>query len=176
MGIRFFLRRERERQQGDTPMKSFLLLGFVFLTGCSLFVTKPEIAVKSVTLAGLDSSGIKMDFLLAVTNPNAYGIKLTGHNYNLLVSDLPLAKGENREVVEFKGNAATDVRIPVIITFHDLLEVFKRSPDLEHIPYHLTAVFALQTPFGAVTIPVDKSGSFAVPQKYRPGRFLQQFR
>jgi LEA14-like dessication related protein len=156
-------------------MKMLVLLGFLLITGCSLLVTKPEIAVKSVNIAGVDREGVKMDFLLAVTNPNSYGLKLTGYTYNLLVSDLPLAKGENHDVVEFSGNTTTDFRLPVRITFRDLLEILKRRPDPENIPYRLTAGLDLHAPFGRVAIPVDKNGTFAVPQKYRMNQFLKLF-
>jgi LEA14-like dessication related protein len=156
-------------------MNRFVLLLFIFFTGCSLFVEKPEIAVKSVNIAGIDREGVEMDFLLAVTNPNSYIIKLTGCQYNMLVSDLPLAHGENRDVYEFKGNTTTDIRLPVRITFHDLLEILKRRPDPEHIPYRLSVGLDLHTPFGAIAIPVDKNGTFAVPQKFRPDQFLKQF-
>jgi LEA14-like dessication related protein len=155
-------------------MKSFVLLAFIFFTGCSLFVAKPEIAVKGVNIAGVDRNGVEMDFQLSVTNPNSYSLKLTGYNYNLLVSALQLAQGENHEVVEFNGNTTTDFRLPVRITFRDLLEILKRRLDPEHIPYRLTAGLDLDTPFGAIAIPVDKSGTFAVPQKYRPDQFLKQ--
>ena len=156
-------------------MKRFVLLGFLLITGCSLLVTKPEIAVKSVNIAGVDREGVKMDFLLAVTNPNSCGLKLTGYNYNLLVSDLPLAKGENHDAVEFNSNTTTDFLMPVRITFRDLLEILKRRPDPENIPYRLTAGLDLHTPFGRVAIPVDKNGTFAVPQKYRMNQFLKLF-
>jgi LEA14-like dessication related protein len=156
-------------------MKWLVLLGFLLITGCSLLVTKPEIAVKSVNIAGVDREGVKMDFLVAVTNPNSYSLKLTGYTYNLLVADLPLAKGENHDVVEFKGNTTTDFSLPVRITFRDLLEILKRRPDPENIPYRIRAGLDLHAPFGRVAIPVDKNGTFAVPQKYRMNQFLKLF-
>jgi LEA14-like dessication related protein len=156
-------------------MKWFALLGFIVITGCSLIVTKPEIAVKAINITGVEREGVEMDFLIAVTNPNSYNLRLTGYRYNLLVTNLPLAKGENHEIVEINANTTTDIRLPVRITFHDLLEILKRRPDPEHIPYQLSAGLDLNTPFGAFAIPVDKSGTFAVPQEYRPARFLKQF-
>lgn len=157
-------------------MKWLVLIGFLTVTGCSWLVTKPEIAVKDVQFAGVDRDGVEMDILLGVTNPNSYSLKLTGYRYNLLVSALPLAQGENHEVVEFKGNAVTDVRLPIRIAFRDLVEILKRRPDTGHIPYQLTAGFDLDTPVGAIRIPVDTSGTFAVPKKYRPDLFLKLFK
>ncbi len=155
--------------------KWILLLGVLFITGCSFLVTKPEVAIKSVTFRGLERNGIEMELLLSVTNPNSYTLTLTGYKYSLLVTDLPLATGENREVIEFKGKTTTDIRLPVTITFHDLGEILGRRPDQERIPYRLEAGFKLHTPFGPVNVPVKKSGNFSVPRKYRLDGLLRQF-
>jgi LEA14-like dessication related protein len=155
-------------------MKTILLLVCIALTGCSLFMAKPEVAVKSVTLAGLDRKGVQLDFLLAVTNPNSYKLNLTGYSYDLLVSAMPLAQGESRDAIELAGNAATDVRLPVKVSFRDLLQVVRKSPDPDHIPYQLKAALNLQTPLGHLAIPVDKQGTFSVPSQYQPSRFMKQ--
>ncbi len=156
-------------------IKWILLLGFLFVTGCSFLVTKPEVAIKNMTFTGLERNGIEMELLLSVTNPNSYTLTLAGYKYSLLVTDLPLAKGENRDLVEFKGKTTTDIRLPVTITFHDLGEILSRRPDPEHIPYQLEAGFDLHTPFGAVNVPVKKSGNFSIPRKYRLDGLLRQF-
>ena len=156
-------------------MKWLVLLGFLLVSGCSSFVTKPAIEVREVRLSGIDRDGVGLDFMLAVTNPNSYSLRLTGYRYNLLVSALPLASGENHEVIDFKGNAVTDVRLPVRISFRDLLKILRHRTDPEHIPYQLTAGFDLDTPVGAISIPVKKSGTLAVPEKYRPDQFLKLF-
>ncbi len=156
-------------------MKRFCFLCIVLLAGCTLFVAKPEIEVKRVTLSGVDRSGIVLNFLLSIANRNSYAIRLNGYRYDLLVTDLPLAKGENRVPVEFKGNSVTDVELPVKIAFHDLLEILKRCPDPANIPYRLKANFDLHTPFWTVDVPLEKNGILNVPQKYRPDRFMKQF-
>jgi LEA14-like dessication related protein len=155
-------------------MKIFLLLLCITLTGCSLPVAKPEVAVKSVTLAGVERKGVRLVFLLAVTNPNSCKLTLTGYSYDLLASAMPLAQGESREAMEFAGNAAMDVRLPVKVSFHDLLQAIRKSPDPDHIPYRLKAMLDLQTPFGPLAVPLDKQGTFSVPSRYQPSRIMQQ--
>jgi LEA14-like dessication related protein len=157
-------------------MYRVLLLGFFVLTGCTLFVEKPEVAVKSVNLAGLDQNGIELDFLLSVTNNNSYRLRLSGYSFNLLVSTLPLAHGENPELIEFAGNATTDVKLPIRVGSNDLLEILKHRPDPDHIPYELKAGFNMETPLGNIFLPVDKTGTFSVPQKYRPDHFLKKLK
>jgi LEA14-like dessication related protein len=155
-------------------MKMFLLLLCIALTGCSLFMTKPEVAVKSVTLAGADRKGVQLDFLLAVTNPNPYRLNLDGYSYDLLVSSMPLARGESCDAMEFAANAATDVRLPIKVSFRDLLQVIRKSPDPDNVPYQLKAALSLQTPLGPMAIPLDKQGTFSVPSQYQPSRFMKQ--
>jgi LEA14-like dessication related protein len=155
-------------------MKMSLLLVFIALTGCSLLMAKPEVALKSVTLAGVDQKGVELDFLMAVTNPNSFKLNLTGYSYNLIVSSMPLALGESSDEIQFAGNSSTDVRLPVRVSFSDLMQIIKKSPDPEHIPYQLKAGLNLQTPFGHMAIPVEKQGTFAIPSQYQPTRILKQ--
>ena len=155
-------------------MKRLLLLVCIFLTGCTMFMATPEVVVKGVSLAGLDSNGVEMDLALAVTNPNSSSIRLSRYSYNLLISELPMTRGEQHEQYEFKGNSTTDIRLPLHIQYNDLLEILKRLPDPDHIPYQLTADFDMNTRFGTITVPVAQRGHFAIPQKYRPGQLLKQ--
>jgi len=159
---------------GDALIYRILLLGYIFLTGCSLFVTEPHVAVKAVNLTGINHGEVELEFLLAVTNPNSYNLKLMGYSYNLFVSTLPLAKGENQDVVEFAGNTTTDVKLPVRITIQELLEILNKRPDFDHIPYQLKADLDLQASFGHLTIPINKNGTFSVPRRYQPSHFLKQ--
>lgn len=155
-------------------MKRFILLFCMFLTGCTMFMTPPEIIVRDVTLVGADRDGVEMDLGLAVINHNSSSIKLTRYNYYLLVAELPMSKGEGREPFEFAADSTTDIKVPIRITYRDLLEILKRIPDPDHIPYQITANFDLKTGFGPVTIPAAKNGYFAVPQRYRPGQIFKE--
>ncbi len=157
-----------------TCSRILVLLICLSLAGCAFFVAKPEVSLKGVDFVGADNSGVELNLRLAVTNPNSYALKMNGYSYSLLVSSLPLAKGESRESAEFAGNTTTDLRLPVKIKFRDFLEILKQNPDPEHIPYQLVAEFALHAPFGNIKIPLTKSGTLNVPEKY--GRFLKLFK
>ena len=144
-------------------MKQLLLLVCVFLTGCTLFMANPEVTVKDVSLVGLNSNGVEMDLKLSVTNPNSSSIRLSRYSYDLLISELPMTRGEQYRPYEFKGNTTTDIRLPLHIHYNDLLELLKRLPDPNHAPYQLTADFDLYTRFGTFTVPVAKRGGVCHP-------------
>lgn len=154
-----------------------LLMVSFLLSGCSLFIADPTVQVKDVGIVGLDSSGVEIELLLAVTNPNPYRVKLTGYNYDLKVMSLPLAKGGTRETFDFKGGGTvTDLRLPLRIPLATLFELFKRRPDPDNIPYTLEAGLELDSPLGLFAVPVEKRGIFKVPERYRPEFFLKQLR
>jgi LEA14-like dessication related protein len=154
-----------------------LVISLFMLTGCSLFITAPSVQVKDVGIVGLDSNGVEIELLLAVTNPNPYRVKLTGYNYDLKVMALPLAKGGGRETLDFQGGGTvTDLRLPVRVSLSTLYELLKRRPDPDNIPYTLDAGLELDSPLGVHAIPVEKRGTFKVPERYRPEFFLKQLR
>lgn len=146
----------------------------MFLTGCSMFVANPEVVVNDVNVIGLDAGGVGIEFYLSVKNPNSYDLKLLGYSYDLKIMAMPLFKGGAREPVDFPGKSTTDLRLPVRISYRDMVEILKRRPDPNHIPYQLKAGFDLDTPVGALAVPFEKSGTYAIPERYRPSFYLKQ--
>jgi len=151
-----------------------LLLLLVGLTGCTKFVTAPVVTVRDLSVVSLDGAGAGMELLLTVKNPNSYDVTLLGYSYDLKVMSLPLAKGGAREEIKFAADSETDLRIPIKVSYGDLLEMFKRRLDPDRIPYQLMAGLDLETPLGQLTVPVKRSGTYAVPQQYRPTAMLDK--
>ena len=155
--------------------KSFcLLLLFVLLTGCTMFVKNPVVTVKDLGVVSLNGAGAGMELLLKVENPNFFDVKLLGYSYDLKVMALPLAKGEARAEVVFTSGAATDLRIPITISYGDLVEIFKRKPNPDSIPYQLSGGLDLETPLGHLSVPVHRNSTYAIPKQYRPASILDR--
>ncbi|RNC67764.1 MAG: hypothetical protein ED859_12915 [Desulfuromonadales bacterium] len=153
--------------------KLFMLAAFLVCVSCSFLVSEPQVKVKDLGLVGVGANGAELEFLLAVTNPNSFPLVLKGYTYDVSVMAMPLTKGGTRERIEFPAGETTDVRLPVRIAFKDLLEIMKREPDLNKIPYRFIGGLEVETPLGTSTVPVSKAGDFAVPERYRPSHFLK---
>jgi LEA14-like dessication related protein len=151
-----------------------LLLLLVSLTACTALVKEPVVSVKDLNVVSLDSAGAGMELYLGVTNPNSYEITLKGYSYDLKVMALPLAKGGAREEIRFPANAETDVRIPIRLSYADLLEILKRKPNPDAVPYQLAAGLDVETPVGHLTVPVNRTGTYAIPKQYRPSGILNK--
>jgi LEA14-like dessication related protein len=153
---------------------TFLLL--VLLSGCSAFIREPRIAIKGTSLVGLDSSGIDVEFYLGISNPNSFDLSLLGYTYDLRIMTLPLSTGGLQESVLFTAGKETDLRLPVHLKFSDLLEIIKRQPDLDKLPYRMNAWLHLKSPLGEMVIPVEKNDTLNVPERYRPGAAIDRLR
>jgi len=132
------------------PLRTLMvsLLLFALLSGCSSFILEPQIAIKGTNLVGLDSSGIDVEFYLGVTNPNTFDLSLLGYTYNLRVMTLPLSTGGTQETIVFPAGKESDMRLPIHLKFSDLLEIIKRQPDLDKLPYQMNARLHLKHPLG----------------------------
>lgn len=155
-------------------MKNFLILVFLLLTGCSSFLESPRVTVKNVNLVGLDTNGVELEFYLGVNNPNPFAVTLKGYSYDVQVLTLPVAKGGSREPVRFDPRSETDMRLPVRVKYSDLMEILKRRPDPDKIPYRLNAGLELDSALGSFLVPVEKSDTFAIPEQYRPSHALRR--
>lgn len=165
------------------PVPAMTIIRFVticlllsLLCGCSLFLADPTVQVKDVSIVGVDAAGVDVELYLAVTNPNPYRVRLTGYSYDLKVMALPLAKGGAREPFEFKAGSTTDLRLPVKISLKTLYELIKRGPDPDNIPYLLDAGLEVDSLFGTHLIPIEKKGTFKVPERYRPEQYFNQLK
>lgn len=150
---------------------------FLLLTaGCASLIQEPQVALKRTNIIGLDTAGADLEFYLGITNPNSFDLSLLGYTYDLRVMTLPLAASGLQETIPIPAGRETDMRLPVRVTFGDLLEILKRRPDPDKIPYQIKARLHLKSPLGEMVIPVERDGSFALPEKYRPSFYLDRFR
>lgn len=146
---------------------AYLLLLLTMLAGCTT-VHQPVVTVKDLNVVSLDPAGAGLELFLRIKNPNSFDVTLQGYSYDLKVMAFPLAKGGAREEVKFAREAESDLRIPIRITYGDLLEILKRKPDPDHVPYQLAAGLDIETPMGQMTVPINRTGTYAIPKQYRP--------
>ncbi len=153
-----------------------LLLLAVSLSACSLFIQEPHVTLKETRLAGISSSGLDVEFVIGVTNPNSFDLALLGYTYDLQVMALPTATGGAQNPVTFSAGKDTDMLLPVHLKFSSLLEIIKRQPNLEKLPYHLKATLHVSSPLGTKLIPVEKNDTLPVPENYRPEIIMDRLR
>jgi len=153
-----------------------VLLLFVMLPGCASLVQAPRVTLRETSMVGLDTSGIDIEFLLEISNPNPFDLSLLGYTFDLQVLALPLSTGGKQETILFPAGKETGMRLPVRLKFADLLKIVNRSPDPDKIPYQLNTMLRLKTPLGEMSVPVEKSALLNIPEQYRPAAFTNRLR
>jgi LEA14-like dessication related protein len=151
-----------------------VLLHILLICGCSLLVKEPQVTVTRTSIIGLDTAGADIECALAISNPNSYDLTLLGYTYDLRIMTLPLASGGLQEQITIRADKQTDIRLPIRIKYSDLLEILKRRPDPDRVPYQIQARLQIATPLGNMLIPVDISNTFKVPENYQPGYYLNK--
>jgi LEA14-like dessication related protein len=154
-------------------MKNLLLVVLLFLTACSVLYEKPTAKLKDVHFAGLSNDSAAIDVLLTINNPNTFDLTLLRYTYQLNLQHVHLADGASGAVHPFPGKSERDLRIPVRISYADLVKLARQRPSLTDIPYQLNAELAVDTPIGPLTVPLAKNGTISVPEQYRPGNYLK---
>lgn len=145
-------------------------------TGCSGLVHEPKVTLKQTNIIGLDTAGADLEFYLAITNPNSFDLSLLSYTYDLKVMTLHVANSGLQDTLTIPSGQEADMRLPVRIKYSDLIEVLKRSPDPDKVPYELNARLHVKTIFGEKIIPIEKNSTFAIPQNYRPDFYLERFK
>jgi LEA14-like dessication related protein len=155
-----------------------LVIAALALGGCagSPLFQNPTVSFDGLKVTGAGSEGLDLVVDLQVQNPNIFPVTVRGYRYALTVTGLPFGSGREQNEVTLVPQSATRVQIPARIPFAAILQLLENRLDPDRIPYGLDAVLELSTPFGAQRLPVNHSGLFSVPQKYRPDQYLQQLR
>lgn len=154
---------------------SLLIVIALTCAGCATLVQEPRISVSSTSITGIDTSGIELEFSLEVENPNPFDLALQGYTFDLQIHSLPFSRGGSPLKHVFPAGKQSRMQLPMRVSYGDLIEIIKRQPDLDKIPYQMDASLNIETPAGDMMLPVKKADQISVPESYRPGAYLKRF-
>jgi len=142
----------------------FLVLAlFVsLLSACATLqqaLKEPEVAVQDLRLSKLSLSGMELDFILGVKNPNPLGIKLSGLSYRLDVQQRKLLSGSSKQKLKLAANGSSRVTLPLSLDYRELQGGIEALLGQRSIDYALSG----ELDFGLFRVPYSKRGSLAVP-------------
>lgn len=148
----------------------------VFLVaGCATLVQDPIVKINSTNIIGIDTAGVDVEFIVGIENPNPFDLELLDYTFDLQVMTLPFSHGESKMKFTFPSGRKASVRLPMRVKYSDMIEIIKRHPDLDKVPYSLNARFNVKTPVGEMSVPVERNDSLSVPEAYRPATYLKSF-
>jgi LEA14-like dessication related protein len=146
-----------------------LIAASVLLTGCQslrrlgLAVEQPTARVESVSLSELTFDRAELTAELAVDNPNAIGITLSGFAYTLEIEGREFLSGEQQRGVRIAPFDEGALRLPLSIRFQELLDTYEAVRSRDEAAYAVGIDLQFDLPaLGAVTVPVRREGIFPI--------------
>jgi LEA14-like dessication related protein len=129
----------------------------------SVKVQSPKVEVESAKLTQLSFSGLDLLFNLKISNPNQFGLKLSGFSYELFINDSSFVAGDQTEGLEIAAQDESIVQLPLTIQYNRLFETFRSLIKEDRTSYELRCVFSFDVPvLGDMSVPVKKEGEFPV--------------
>ncbi len=139
------------------PLAQFVLLTlplWLVGTGCSS-LQKPTAALRSASIGDVTAEGVRLNFDVDVTNPNAVAIPLSGARYDLSLGRSKVLSGHVDAGLSIPADGTEALTIPVNVTFEQLLaaeEAIRASGG--DVPYRLGGSLGFKTG-SAIPIPIN---------------------
>ncbi|MDP8255675.1 MAG: LEA type 2 family protein [Candidatus Alcyoniella australis] len=131
-------------------------VALVTLGGCAF--RSPSADVQDVELDSVGFERIDTTFVVQVNNPNSYGLRADGLDYELSVNGRGLADGELRQRIEVAARDRVELRLPVTFDVPAALAIIENDTDRDELPYVLTGGITFSTPLGDLRVPFKREG------------------
>ncbi|MDQ3368377.1 MAG: LEA type 2 family protein [Myxococcota bacterium] len=145
-------------------MRSSLMVGVtliaLFVAGCSMFlksIEKPGAEVRTVAVSSAGFTGIAGELALDVSNPNAFGVPLSGIEWQLSIGDARAVTGSVQLSQTIPARGVAPVRTSLTIQAQDAVAVSSLIARGAR-SYRLHARLTFSTQFGPLAVDLDHTG------------------
>lgn len=147
------------------------LLAVVTMPGCAalrdLFKSafkKPDLRFKTVNLKDASLTGLNLETIWTLDNPNAVGLSLAEIDYALFIEDKQVVAGKPRRGLQIPAADRADLSFPANVKFQDLAPTLTVFLNQDTARYRAEGHIGVQTPIGVLKFPLKKEGVFEVPK------------
>lgn len=138
-----------------------LALGALALAACaSLRPVPPAVDFRGVALKDVALSGATVDVVLAVKNPNAFGIDIRRLAYSLYADSTLVGQGMPLERLQVPAHDSAMVRLPVSFEYRSLGLVVVQLITQGEVNYRVKGDVTVGTPVGDINRPFESAGRF----------------
>lgn len=142
-----------------------LLSGCAYLSQfLSAAFKRPTFAFKNLALSDASLSGITLDTVWKLDNPNPVGLSLASIDYALAVEDKQVVSGGPRQGLQIAAQGSSDLHFPANLKFQDLFGVVQTFLNKDNARYRASGSLGVQTPIGVIQFPLAAEGTFEVPK------------
>jgi LEA14-like dessication related protein len=138
----------------------FILLAVAMLAGCSLFmrsIEKPSAQVRGVSVSSAGFTGVSGELALDVTNPNSFGVPLSGIDWQLSIGGTRAVTGTVQLSQTIPARGVAPVMTSLSIATADAIVVGGALAQGAR-NYQLTARLHFSTSVGQVDVDITHTG------------------
>lgn len=128
------------------------------LTGCAEGM--PTISFDRLDIKDIDFEQIDTDFVFKLNNPTFVGLPVSRFDYTLDFEGIDFLTGDNPEGLDVAANDATEIALPVGLTFTNIYELIEAVRGEDEIGFGLRGGFGFDTDLGPIDITYDEGGAF----------------
>jgi LEA14-like dessication related protein len=138
------------------------LVGAILLMSCAAMkelVQAPSVSINTVKIADASFEDVTLNFDLLVSNPNQFGIQLSGFDYAFQLENKEFLSGEDSNDLRVASGAQSHVNIPVTLNFQQVFKLAKEFESLDSLDYNISGHFKPGGLLAGFNIPFSKTGS-----------------
>lgn len=122
---------------------------------------QPEVALRDMRVRGVGILGGALDVEMRVYNPNAYDLEAPRVNYRVYLDDVEVANGFTDLSVVIPSRDSAIVRLPAAFTYSGVRQAGRVLVNTGAAPFRVLGRITVGTPYGRLTFPYDRAGSFS---------------
>jgi LEA14-like dessication related protein len=142
-------------------MRLAALAAIALSTGCSMFMhsmEKPSAEVRNVSLTNAGFMGVTGQLQMDVTNPNGFGVPLSGVAWQLSIGGARAVTGTAELQANIPARGVAPITTTLTIDARDALQVGSLIASGTRT-YQLDATLTFSTNFGPLTVEVHHQGT-----------------
>ncbi len=155
-------------------MKRTLLLATslaLTLSSCALLkdllttvFTQPTFRFKSATVRDATLSGVTLDTVWIIDNPNTVGLSLASVDYSLFIDGKQVVAGKPPLGLQIPAEGSAELVFPASVRFLDVVPALQTMLSKDTATWRVEGSIGLDTPVGVVSLPLAAQDTFETPK------------
>lgn len=128
-------------------------------------VKEPQVAFSDMSIQNITFEGVTLLFDFEVNNPNRFGVNAESYNYEFFINERSFITGEQNQPIRIESESASQIQIPVSLTFSEVYDSFRSVLRQDSISYLLSSEVEFDVPvMGNRKVPVSADGTLPIPK------------
>jgi len=146
------------------------LLAALSLVGCAqlgalgdaLEPYTPKVSFQEMALQSIDFSGIAVDLIFRIDNPNPLSVKLDSFSYAFGLEGVEFLKGTNDDGIALEARGASQMSLPLSLRYQDIFDLVGAVSGKDDLGFSFAGDFGFRTPVGVARVPFREEGRLPV--------------